>query len=339
MLQVWASWVNAHGGLSGHPVKVVSADDQGDPSTALSDAQNMVQNNHVVAFFNNLEPVSIQGIVNYVDSQNMPVVGGDVASNLWNQNPMLFPQGLSLTNLFAAVASVMVAAGGHKLGLFYCVEISVCTQAYQALFPGGVAQKQGLTPTYAAQITLTSPDYTAQCLNAKNMGVDVIGVVGDSDTVERVAQSCANQNYHPIYSTASIALTANLQSDPLLEGMVGPQAWFPWPSTSGPAADYQAAVRQYDPSLTLGGATSAVWVSGALLAAAVAAANIPPSQPVTSQDILNGLWTIHDNTLGGLTSALTFVKGQPAPQASCYFSVKIVKSVWTSGNGGNPTCL
>jgi branched-chain amino acid transport system substrate-binding protein len=202
-----------------------------------------------------------------------------------------------------------------------------------------VAQKQGLTPTYAAQITLTSPDYTAQCLNAKNMGVDVIGVVGDSDTVERVAQSCANQNYHPIYSTASIALTANLQSDPLLEGMVGPQAWFPWPSTSGPAADYQAAVRQYDPSLTLGGATSAVWVSGALLAAAVAAANIPPSQPVTSQDILNGLWTIHDNTLGGLTSALTFVKGQPAPQASCYFSVKIVKSVWTSGNGGNPTCL
>src|SRR5262245_36353309 len=35
-LEAWASWTNAHGGIDGHQIKVVYADDQNQPSLGLS---------------------------------------------------------------------------------------------------------------------------------------------------------------------------------------------------------------------------------------------------------------------------------------------------------------
>src|SRR5260370_15582558 len=35
----WAAWINANGGLGGHPVQVVVMDDKGDPATAQAAGQ------------------------------------------------------------------------------------------------------------------------------------------------------------------------------------------------------------------------------------------------------------------------------------------------------------
>ena len=45
----WVKWTNAHGGINGHPVKLVQLDDGADPGKALADVQQLVQQDHVVA--------------------------------------------------------------------------------------------------------------------------------------------------------------------------------------------------------------------------------------------------------------------------------------------------
>ena len=42
--QAWADYQNTHGGLNGHPIKVIIKDDVANPTTALSDVTSFVTN-------------------------------------------------------------------------------------------------------------------------------------------------------------------------------------------------------------------------------------------------------------------------------------------------------
>ena len=45
----WEKWVNNHGGINGHPVKVVVADDGGDPAKAQAAEKTLVDQENVIA--------------------------------------------------------------------------------------------------------------------------------------------------------------------------------------------------------------------------------------------------------------------------------------------------
>ena len=64
-LEAWADYTNAHGGINGHKVKVISDDDAGSPSTALNDVKQLVNNDHVLAIVgdNSGEDASFQNKV------------------------------------------------------------------------------------------------------------------------------------------------------------------------------------------------------------------------------------------------------------------------------------
>ena len=51
VLQAWAKYVNAHGGVKGHPISVIAKDDQFNAGTAIADVEQMVTQNHVAAIF------------------------------------------------------------------------------------------------------------------------------------------------------------------------------------------------------------------------------------------------------------------------------------------------
>jgi branched-chain amino acid transport system substrate-binding protein len=45
-----AKYINAHGGLNGHPINMVSADDGGDPARNASIVKQMVETQHAMAW-------------------------------------------------------------------------------------------------------------------------------------------------------------------------------------------------------------------------------------------------------------------------------------------------
>jgi branched-chain amino acid transport system substrate-binding protein len=334
-LQVWAAYTNAHGGLNGHPVHLFSADDGGDPSTSQSLVQQEVTQDHVIAFVGNIVPVTVQASLPYLEQQHIPVIGGDITSDYWFQSPVLFPQGTEVLATADGDIRAAVGRGDTKLGFLYCVEDPICTAGYNYEIKQGHAQADGADPVYSAGVSLTQPDFTAQCLAAKQAGANVLLLGGDAGSLQRLATDCHAQNYDPLYEALSIGVDAALQSDPLLNGMIASEATFPWMDAATPAqAAYQQAVKQYAPSLQESGSSSAEWTAGMLASAADQFLTATP----TSAEFFQGLWTIKNNTIGGLAPPLTFNANGNATVATCYFQITLQNGQFVDPYNGSDRC-
>lgn len=334
-LQVWQAYTNAHGGLNGHPVHVFMEDDGGDPSTSASDVQQEVTQDHVIAFVGNLMPLTVSASASYLQQQNIPSIGGDASSAEWWQSPMLFPAASGLANESSFTVKAAAAAGYTKMGLLYCVEDTTCQAGEQALINQGQAKADGIDPVYTSSFSITQPDFTAQCLDAQQAGATFIYFAGDGDSLVRMANNCAAQNYHPLYEGDSIAVNAAVQNDSNLNGLIAAQSNFPWVDAFTPAQQqYQQAVKTYDANLQGSGSTTDEWASGML---AVAADKYLTGTP-TSAEFLQGLWSIKNNNLGGLSPPLTFTQGQPATASDCYFLMTLKSGHFVDDDNGNTQC-
>jgi branched-chain amino acid transport system substrate-binding protein len=333
MAQIWAQSVNARGGLAGHPVRLVTADDGGDPARYLSITKDMVENQGVIAFAGNMAPLSINGGVKYLQEKKIPVVGGDLTNLAWFESPMLFAHGTWIIHTFWGAIRMAVEKGNTRVGLLYCAEAEICTKGQQ-YFEEGV-KRVGAQPVYKAQVSLAQPDFTAECLQAKNANVQAFIMGADDATISRVMKSCAQQGYRPQYASFAIAVTSRLQSDPNAEGFLAPQSTFPWMADDTPAAqEYQQAIKASGGSLTTSSTTSLVWSAGKLLEAASARLGAAPS----AADVLDGLYNLRDERLGGLTYPLHYERDKPPVKQECYFSIQVKGGKWTAPQGSKLQC-
>jgi branched-chain amino acid transport system substrate-binding protein len=335
MVQVWAQWTNAHGGIAGHPVQVFTADDGGDPQRSLALLKDMVENRHVIAFLANQVPFTMQAQLPYLHQHGIPLIGGDNTQPLWTADSLAFPLGTTIAEAVLGDYKEAHRRNLPRLGLFYCIEAPACTFIHDYTVNGG-ASRAGEDLVYQSQISLTQPDFTAQCLGAQSAGAQVVFLAMEANSIIRVAASCSRQNYHPLYVATAAQTTRDLEGYSTLEGFFATSQDFPYMIGNTPAtARFQQAVQQYAPNLRLSGATTIAWASGQMLAR-VAAARVG-AQPA-SQDLLNGLWTVHNETLDGLTPPITYTRNQPAPPVECYFLIELRGGRWASSSGDTYAC-
>ena len=305
-VQAWASAVNATGGIKCHAVKYVIADDGGDPNRHQSLVQQLAEQDKVIAFVYNAAPLSGYSSVNYINQKHIPVMGNEGGSFWYYDSPYFFPVGISggepFSELFfAAAAKSGSTAGKSKVALISCVEAPVCSGVDKTA--DAYAKKYGLNLVYKAQGTMTQPDYTSHCLSAMNAGAEIFIVSMEGNSVHRVARSCDSVGFHPIYDTVVSAIRVDFAQNPSLEGFVGGIHSLGWFVTSNPQiAQFQDALRKFAPGLPASPATASGWTTAKLFE--LAAQNVP-EQP-TSQSILDGLWNVKNNDLGGLTYPLTY---------------------------------
>lgn len=336
MLGVWEKRVNAHGGLNGHPVHVISQNDNGDPSTALTIGKRMVEQDHILAFFDPFLLFDFAPITSYAKSVNIPIVGGDGLNPAWGSTPIAFPATAPLAAIANAGNKYAAQGGAKKIGVLYCVETPDICGKYNTSIKAQ-AGHAGVSIAYDGGMSMTSASYTSQCINAQSAGVQMLWVVADGPSVSRVASSCNAQGFHPRYAVVSLATTPTLPSVKGLENAIIPAGTFPSQvSNSQATRDYHSAVNQYAPNLAAGldGPTSNVWASGALM---VAASKYLSSKPTTAE-LFQGLYAIKNNNLGGLTVSLTFHKGGSPTLGSCAFISSIHNGAYTAPIGSSLVC-
>lgn len=336
-LEVWAKYTNAHGGLNGHPVVVISADSGGDPSTDETDVQQMVQQDHVIAMLGPMDVLDYNGSLQYLVGINMPVIGGFLAADEFFDHPNFFPEGASGFDLAEVGIPVAVRQGFKKAAVVYCVETPLCQQGASVLQgSGGSVAKSGGTLVYSAATSLTSPSFTSQCLGAQGAGAQVIELILDAASIERFAQDCAAQNYNPLYETVSLGAVPSLDTVPQLNGLILPSNTFPFTANSTPATQaFQTAMSEDSPATPVGVAASMEWTSGQLLLAGSKDLGTNP----TSAQLTAGLDSLKEDTLDGLTVPLTFNAGGDPTIPSCVFVMKIQGGTWTAPNGLTDSCL
>ena len=128
----WADWINANGGINGHPVQVIVMDDKGDPATAQAAGQQFISDG-VAAII-----VSSDNLVSAFDSaaiaKGIPLIGGPSDSSDWYTKPGMF---VTMTGIINGLGAQVTVAGkfGHakKFANLYCAEIAACAQANPVL--------------------------------------------------------------------------------------------------------------------------------------------------------------------------------------------------------------
>jgi branched-chain amino acid transport system substrate-binding protein len=329
------TYLNAHGGLNGHPVKLISQDDGGDPSKNETEAQNMVQNDGAIGFVAQYTPLSSSGSVQFLSSKGIPVVGGDLYDPNWYGNPDWFPQGTSLEPAIAAsFLSVPKSLGKTKVGYLYCTETPICS--------GGAAYDQahpvsGVSMVYSAPISLTQPSFTAQCLDAQSAGAQVLAVAADPASLQRVGDNCAAQGVHIQLEEPAVSTTNSQPSDPNLAGMLAPLEDFLWFQNNTPATQlFQQTYKTLLPSLPVTENAAEVWTAVQLLQ--IGSSKLSASNPTAAQ-LMDGLDSLGTTTINGLSpSSLTFQAGSPATGTSCYTLAEISNGSWQAPDGFGPRC-
>jgi branched-chain amino acid transport system substrate-binding protein len=333
-LKAWEQWVNAQGGVAGHPVQVVVADDGGDPAQSLAARKRLVEEEHVVAFVGDQDFLTGGNFLAYHAQTRVPVVGG-AGPAFYYDSPFFFPQDTYAPPEFtAALAAVADQVPSAKLATIVCVEDRAnCTDAGRAW--SAEAAGFGQQVVYQAQVSIAQPDFTGECLAARNAGADVLLLGLDSAAIQRLARSCGRQGYHPRFAGTigrqSLAATSDL------DGFILASSSFPWTSKSAPARQaFATAMATHAPDADLDIFATSVWTSEVLFTRAVELAG--RKEVITNEDVLRGLWSMHGETLSGLTYPLTFTNGQPAEKKVCYFLMVTAGGAWTTPNGDAIKC-
>lgn len=336
--KAWANTVNASGGIDGHPVQLIVKDDTANPGTSLSEAQSLISD-HVVAIADNSN--FDQTWAKVVQAAKIPVVGILTDEATFGSNPDFYPEAQTNDSAIYAVVSTAKAAGANNLANVYCSESPICAESVPAFTKTG--QTLGVPVVYNAEISATAPNYTAQCLAAKQKGVKSV-FIGDAPAViVRVAGDCAKQGYNPVYVQEGGAFGMNEAPAPGLKNSL----WLEFPAypffgnspavqASNKAMDkYFPGIRE-NSSLFLQDAFMA-WTSGKLLEDAVNAGGLAAGATPTAAEIVKGLDSLKADTVGGLTPPLTFTPGQPH-NVNCWFTVRLRNGVPSLTNSGKVTC-
>jgi branched-chain amino acid transport system substrate-binding protein len=334
-VQLWIKAVNAKGGVNGHQIRLIVFDDGGDPARHRAQVQDAVEHRGVIGFLTNADAVAGASSVDYLNAKRIPVVGNDPASDWMYSSPMYFLQssaGDELSRAFAlSIAQQVIPRGIRRFGTLICVEADQCTRADKVL--AETAREAGLDVVYRGRASIAQPDFTAECLSARNENVEVFALGMDLNSVGRVTAACARQGYHPIY--APLVAHEGQKDNRELAGAVGFTPVFPYFQSGTLATDeFRAAVRDYGGGMALGVGSAVGWAGGKLMERAARTISEPP----TTESLLAGLWTIKADTLGGLTPPLTFVKDEPPARLTCWFNLTLARQTWVSPDGFKMNC-
>lgn len=330
----WASYVNGHGGINGHPVKIIVKDDANDPAKSTSIVHEFVTGDHVVAIFDGTGQDAAWA--SFVTQSKVPVISLNQAGDGFQYfiQPDYFANGTTVITILWGQMKAAQEAGAKTYGLVYCAEVPACAQAVPAT--QGLSKTIPISVVYSAKASNTQPDYTAVCLGAKSAGSQALFPAGVAP--KRVADDCARQGFHPIWITSQGTVAPADVQDPNLSTVTGDLQDFPWMLDSTPAQKLFHQVE--DPVLAKAQTQANVDFAyvGALLfqtaaQAGVTAANSAPA----AQDILTGLYTIQNNNLGGLAPPLTFVQGKANP-VKCVFLYGVKNGKYAATHGDQTFC-
>ncbi|HEV7534487.1 MAG TPA: ABC transporter substrate-binding protein [Acidimicrobiia bacterium] len=330
-LEAWVAKINAEGGINCHKVKHLVGDDGADPARHQALVRRFVEEEKVIAFVLNNAPVTGAASEEYLKQKQVPVIGQEGGQFFFYDSPVHFPvaaSGEMLQRLtVAAGARIAVPLGKTKAALVTCQEVEYCNRA-DTVYPDQ-AKKSGLSVVYTVKATLTQPDYTAQCLGARNAGADVMMAVFDGNGLTRLTASCAKIGYHPILVIVSNTSTSDHLKDPNMEGTVVSSPKRPWfLADHKGVAEFQAAVKQYAPGLPIEASGIDGWEPGK--AFEHIARRIAPNEVPTSKAILDSANSLNGDDIDGLVFPLTFHAGQPHKQVACGWAVVTGKGKFTT---------
>jgi branched-chain amino acid transport system substrate-binding protein len=314
----WVKWVNASGGIGGHPVQVIVEDSKNDPGTAQTVVQDLVQNQHVVALMID-DTTAEASIAPYVAAHHIAMIGGfGVSPATWSALPNWFTMATTVPTFIYMGAAAAAATGATSFGAATCTDTATCA-AVGPLYKTSSAA-EGLKFAGVVGMPDDAPSYTAQCLTLIQGGANSIVLSIPPDTASFVVNDCTQQGYKGSYVLSGSTFQQSEFASDKGTTFVGGLNAFPWWSSAPPVKQFRTVMAQYAPSVDYrDAATTVIWTTLELFRKAIG----DPTGQVTTASVIKDYDSLHGETLDGLLpQPLTFTAGKPAAPVNCFWMYK-----------------
>lgn len=338
-LDVVAAWVdatNAAGGVAGHPIEVEIFATNADAPTAAAAGEEIANDPSFIGVMV-ADPITEAALAEPLGSGEVAIVGG-VGFNptLWG----VLPNWFGITTTFPAVVNMQVAAGvGSDLtraAVVACAESPSCAAA-TPLFEAA-AEAQGIEFGGGLGVNADAPNYTAECLQLIDDGVDYIQLSTTVPVAARVAEDCMTQGFEGRFGASAGTAAYDLYSQGI--SLTGGLNAFPWFVDDAPVQafrDMMEAQGVDEESWTNASAT-AIYASLELFKQTMEANSASLSESPTREEVIAAYGTIADETLGGLLpQPLTFTADQPMTPINCFWLYTAENSEFSGSF--EPSCL
>lgn len=338
-MKVWEDYTNTHGGVNGHPVKLIIKDEANDPAKALQAVKELIDEDHVVAIVGHASLVSATW-VDYAAKKQVPVIGGVPIEATSFSNPNVFPTGANVVSMIVGQFIRMDDAGLKKMAIMYCAESPICATLPPLATAAAALVSPDLSISYDTKVSATQPSYNAECLAAKDSGADAMFPGLNASGVMALTSGCAKVGYKPINVAQMTVFGATSFANPALDKSLLVSPTFNYLDDSDDTVKtFLDAMEVSDPDILKNPQftvnTLWAWLGGEMFKKVAEKADLGPTS--TTADVYKGVYQIKDETLGGAIAPTTYVKGKPTFN-SCFFEVSIEKGA-PKTDKAEPTCL
>lgn len=332
ILEAWVEEVNTNGGLGGRPVRLVLKDDNGNPTTAINSARQLVEEEGVVAIVGEMSLLDAAWS-EYMATAPVPVIGGLPFNSPMATNPNFFPSG---GNSYARIyGELEIAKGiGPNFGQLFCAEAPAC-QVDANLFAFFAPTVQQNVPVQQA-VSASAPNYTAQCQALIDADVQSFQVGHTSEVAIRIMDACYAQGLRARQiSTGGIA-TSEWLTHESAEGTIHVDQNFPFFDTSTPGTKaYTDLLTEYGlADLLVGSSGTYIYAGAELFEKAVEGVG---EGEVTGESLKAALYAMQGETLDGIAPPLTFNQDGPT-QINCWTTSEIRSGEWVAENPQDYQC-
>jgi branched-chain amino acid transport system substrate-binding protein len=332
-LTAWANEANRNGGIGGNNVELAVADNRLDTPTIVSSTQKLIDDPSVVAVVSYLVG-SEAAVSKQITDAGLPVIGGiGYNAEVWGKIPGWF--GLTTTIQEVVTLSAMSAkdVGATVAVSATCAESAACA-ASEPLFKQA-AEAEGIKYEGNVNVATSAPNFTAECLEFKDRGADLIRLSSRYEVAERLASDCVQQGYEGWFGASAATVSPVLYDNDWIR-LAGAINAFPWFTDAEPIKAFREIMDKENVDAETYGQPSATagWVAGKLFEKVLA----NHSGPLTRESVMEAYYSgVKNETLDGLLPMpFTFVKGQPAPLVNCGWLFEHVNGEFSGAE--EPTC-
>ena len=312
------AWTNAHGGINGHPVKLVQMDDAGDTARGVAAAETEIAD-HVLAVVGNSSNGTEVAYAPHLAQANIPMVGGDDYDTIWEQNADLFPTMATVSVKGYADDYAAKFAGATTVAAAYCREVAACLQDVQA--QKAAAPALGVTYVIGPTASFVAPDYTAQCLVLGNSHAQAYYFSSGVPGIEHMASDCQRQGFKGLWVLPQPD-NNELKATGLSAKAIGQDLQLSFFADVPATQAFRDGMAKYASGVPIQIDSLRIWA--AFDVAKKALENVA-TEPLTSQAVKDGLYMLQGFTDNGILPPLTYVKDKPTV-VKCF-------EVWGISNG------
>ena len=309
-LNAYFNQVNEHGGVNGHPIKLITLDDGYEPARTIKNTQQLINENKAVALIGYVGTPTSVAVLKDVKAANLPFVGAYTGAdslrdgkydNIYNIRASYNDEALRIDKEFDGM-------GLHRVGVV--AQNDAFGQAGLRAIQEAVKQYPNMKLVWNEAVERNSIDVHAAVAKIASEKVDLVYVVSTYATTAELIKKARGAGYVGVFSTLSfvgaepLAQSAGAAAQGVMIPAVMPS---PHSEPTTLSSEYRKAIGHSNPNGVYSYASMEGYVAARVMVEALKRIN----GPVTPEAIDKELRTLHID-LGGFV--VDFTKSHNASQ-------------------------